>query len=51
MLLFGCLLYSLLVNHNNNRFKKVYYLASTVLGIYGVVVFMLLGANITLILM
>jgi len=51
VLLFGCLLYSALVNHNNNRFKKVYYLASTLLGIYAIIVMMLLVANITLILL
>jgi chitin synthase len=47
--LFGCLLYSALVNHNNGRFKKLYYLASTLLGIYGIIVIMLLIVNMTLI--
>ena len=45
LLLFGNLLYSVLVNHNNDRFKKLYYISGTVLGIYGLVVVILLVVN------
>ena len=38
-------LWSLLVNHNNRKFKVIYYGASTLLGIYGVVVLGLLVYN------
>lgn len=44
-LLFGNLLYSVLVNHNNNKFKRLYYISSTILGIYGLVVVCLLVVN------
>lgn len=44
-LLFGIALYGVLVNNNNSRFKKLYYMASTLLGIYGLIVFALLIAN------
>lgn len=44
-LLFGNLLYSVLVNHNNNKFKRLYYISSTVLGIYGLIVVCLLVVN------
>lgn len=45
VLIFGNLLYGVLVNNNNNRFKKLYYLSSTILGIYGLIVIALLVAN------
>jgi chitin synthase len=45
MLLFANLLYSCLVNNNNVRFKGIYYISSTLFGIYGVVVFVLLIIN------
>lgn len=45
MILFGNLLYGVLVNNNNDRYKKVYYMSSTVLGIYGLIVVALLIVN------
>ncbi len=42
-------MFSCLVNHNNPRFKKVYYAASTLFGVYGICVFVLLVYNTTLI--
>ena len=45
MLLFANLLYAALVNHNNLKFKKIYYISSTVFGIYGILVFALLVVN------
>ncbi len=45
MLVFGNLLYGVLVNNNNNRYKKLYYLSSTLLGIYGLIVITLLVVN------
>ncbi len=45
VLLFANLLYSALVNNNNDRFKKIYYISSTVFGIYGLLVFALLIVN------
>jgi cellulose synthase/poly-beta-1,6-N-acetylglucosamine synthase-like glycosyltransferase len=47
ILIFGNLLYSVLVNNNNSRFKKLYYLSSTLLGIYGLIVITLLVVNTT----
>ncbi len=44
-LLFANLLYSALVNNNNSRFKSIYYISSTLFGIYGLVVFALLILN------
>ena len=41
----GNLLYSVLVNHNNRAFKKLYYFSCTILGIYGLVVVVLLVVN------
>ena len=41
----GNLLYSVLVNNNNSRFKKLYYISSTLLGIYGLIVVALLVVN------
>ena len=38
-------LWSLLTNHNNHKFKVIYYGASTVIGIYGVLVLALLVYN------
>lgn len=38
-------LWSLLTNHNNNKFKVIYYGASTLLGIYGLLVLALLFYN------
>lgn len=45
VLLFGNLLYGVLVNNNNERYKKLYYLSSTILGIYGLIVITLLVVN------
>lgn len=45
MLVSGNLLYGVLVNNNNNRYKKLYYLSSTLLGIYGLIVITLLVVN------
>ena len=45
VILMGNLLYSVLVNHNNKAFKKLYYLSGTILGIYGLVVVVLLVVN------
>lgn len=45
MVLFSVILYSVLVNHNVSKFKKVYYLASSLMGIYGLAVMGLLIAN------
>ena len=44
-LIMGNLLYSLLLNNNNHRFKKLYYISSTFLGIYGLAVITLLVVN------
>lgn len=44
-LIMGNLLYSVLVNNNNDRFKKLYYLSSTLLGVYGLTVVTLLVVN------
>ena len=44
-LIMGNLLYSVLVNNNNSRFKKLYYISSTLLGIYGLIVVALLVVN------
>lgn len=49
IIIFGNLLYGVLVNNNNNRFKKIYYLSSTILGIYGLIVITLLVVNTALI--
>jgi hypothetical protein len=45
VLICGNLLYGVLVNNNNSRFKKLYYLSSTILGIYGLTVVTLLVVN------
>lgn len=45
LIIFSLILFSMLVNHNNDRFKKVYYMASTLLGIYGLCILALLGYN------
>lgn len=45
ILLFANLLYSALVNNNNPRFKSIYYISSTLFGIYGILVFFLLIVN------
>lgn len=45
MIIFALILHSLLVNHNTPKFKKVYYMASTLLGIYGMAVLFLLVYN------
>lgn len=42
---FSVILWSLQVNHNNNKFKVIYYGASTLLGIYGILVLSLLFYN------
>lgn len=44
--IFSVLLWSLQVNHNNSKFKAIYYGASTLLGIYGVLVLALLFYNV-----
>jgi hypothetical protein len=46
---FSLALFSSLVNHNNPRFKRVYYAAATLFGIYGLAVFALLIYNTTVI--
>jgi len=51
MLICGNLLYGVLVNNNNDRYKKLYYLTSTVLGLYGLLVISLLVVNTTFIIM
>lgn len=51
VLLFGNLLYGALVNHNNNKYKKLYYISTTILGIYGLVVIVLLVVNSVFILL
>lgn len=45
LLLFANLLHSSLLNHNNKKFKSIYYISSTVFGIYGILVFALLIVN------
>lgn len=45
LLIFSIVLYSLLLNHNNSRFKKIYYLTSSLLGLYGLAIFVLLIYN------
>lgn len=45
ILVFGNILYSILVNNNNSRYKKIYYISSTLLGIYGLLVVILLVLN------
>jgi chitin synthase len=42
---FSVLLWSLQVNHNNSKFKVIYYGASTLLGVYGILVLALLFYN------
>ena len=42
LFMFSIVVYSVLINHNNSRFKKIYYAASTLFGIYGLFVFGLL---------
>jgi len=49
MLIFGVVLYSVLVNNNNSRFKSLYYATSTALGIYGIMVFLVLVINSSII--
>jgi chitin synthase len=39
------ILWSLLVNHNNDKFKVIYYGASTLIGVYGILVLALLFYN------
>ena len=39
------ILWSLLLNHNQKKFKVIYYGASTLLGIYGILVLALLVYN------
>ena len=45
LIIFGNLMYGILVNHNNQAFKKLYYWSSTILGIYGLIVIALLVVN------
>lgn len=45
MVIFSVVIFSLLVNNNNNRFKPIYYLASSLLGLYGLAVLFLLVYN------
>lgn len=49
MLMFSVILYSVLVNNNNENFKTIYYSASTAFGIYGLIVIVLLVYNTYLI--
>jgi hypothetical protein len=43
--MFSIVLWSTITNHNNNKFKVIYYGASTLLGIYGILVLILLVYN------
>ena len=45
LIMFSVILYSLLVNNNNLKFKKIYYFASSLLGLYGIAVLILLIYN------
>jgi chitin synthase len=45
MITFSVALYSLLLNHNNHKFKQIYYYAASLLGLYGMAVFALLIYN------
>jgi hypothetical protein len=45
IIIFSNVLYGILVNNNNYRYKKVYYISSTLLGIYGLTVMALLIYN------
>ena len=45
MVVFSVVLYSMLVNHNVKKFKSVYYMASSILGFYGLIVMILLIIN------
>ena len=45
ILIFAVIVHSLLINHNNKSFKKIYYMASTVFGVYGIIVIILLIYN------
>jgi hypothetical protein len=51
LLIFGVVLYSTLVNNNSSKFKVVYYTAATIMGIYGILVFMILVINTTIIML
>ncbi len=42
---FSVVLWSVQVNHNNNKFKIIYYGASTLMGFYGLLVLSLLFYN------
>jgi len=39
-------LWSTMINHNNRKFKVIYYGASTLIGVYGVLVLALLFYNL-----
>jgi hypothetical protein len=45
LIIFSIILFSLLVNNNNTKFKQVYYMASSLLGLYGLAVLALLIYN------
>ena len=45
LLVFSIILYSMMVNHNNRKFKKIYYFASFLFGVYGIIVIVILGFN------
>ena len=45
LMVFAIVLFSVLVNHNNSRFKKIYYMTSTAFGIYGLIIVALLVYN------
>lgn len=45
LLIFSVILYSLLVNNNNSKFKQVYYFAASLMGIYGMAILVLLVYN------
>ena len=43
--MFSLILWSTMTNHNNSRFKVIYYGSSTLIGLYGILVFALLFYN------
>lgn len=45
MSMMGITLWSAMSNHNNAKFKSIYYGASTLIGIYGILVLALLIYN------
>lgn len=45
LIIFSIVLFSLLVNNNDNKFKQIYYMAASMLGVYGLAVLALLIYN------